>query len=112
MKPIRCMGRSTMEVSILQTSTGGPTMSPTDTAFHQKFHTFALEWEEGKLRWYVDGELFQHLGSGMWYSSSAAFPAPFNRRFHLLINLAVGGNWPGPPDGSTTFPAETWSLIM
>ena len=77
-----------------------------DTAFHKKFHTFALEWEEGKLRWYVDGELFQDLGTGTWYSSVAAFPAPFNRRFHLLINLAVGGNWPGPPDVSTTFPQD------
>jgi len=77
-----------------------------DTAFHKKFHTFALEWEEGKLRWYVDGELFQDLGTGTWYSSVAAFPAPFNRRFHLLINLAVGGNWPGPPNSSTTFPQE------
>jgi len=77
-----------------------------DTAFNNAFHTFALEWEEGKLRWYVDGELFQNLGTGMWYSSSAAFPAPFNKRFHLLLNLAVGGNWPGSPDFNTTFPQE------
>jgi hypothetical protein len=42
----------------------------------------------------------------MWYSSAAAFPAPFNKRFHLLINLAVGGNWPGSPDLSTVFPQE------
>jgi hypothetical protein len=42
----------------------------------------------------------------MWYSSAAVFPAPFNRRFHLLLNLAVGGNWPGAPDFSTTFPQE------
>jgi len=77
-----------------------------DTAFHRDFHTFALEWEEGKLRWFVDGELFQSLGAGMWYSSVAAFPAPFNKRFHLLINLAVGGNWPGSPDGSTVFPQD------
>ncbi|RLD70683.1 MAG: hypothetical protein DRI98_07290, partial [Bacteroidetes bacterium] len=73
---------------------------------HRDFHTFALEWEEGKLRWYVDGELFQSLGTGMWYSSSAPYPAPFNKRFHLLINLAVGGNWPGNPDGSTVFPQD------
>jgi beta-glucanase (GH16 family) len=77
-----------------------------DTAFNSAFHTFALEWEEGKLRWYVDGEEFQSLGTGMWYSSAAAFPAPFNRDFHLLINLAVGGNWPGNPDASTQFPQE------
>jgi len=78
-----------------------------DTAFHKSFHTFALEWEEGKLRWYVDGELFQNLGTGMWYSTNPGdFPAPFNKRFHLLINLAVGGNWPGSPDGSTVFPQD------
>ncbi|MDF1574777.1 MAG: family 16 glycosylhydrolase [Bacteroidales bacterium] len=77
-----------------------------DTAFHSKFHTFALEWEEGELRWYVDKERYQNLGTGMWYSSAAAFPAPFNRRFHLLINLAVGGNWPGSPDLSTIFPQD------
>ena len=84
----------------------GTDYETSDTAFHRDFHTFALEWEEGELRWYVDGERFQQLGPGMWYSSSAAFPAPFNRRFHLLINLAVGGNWLGSPDGSTVFPQD------
>ena len=74
-------------------------------AFQEDFHIFALEWEEGKLRWYVDGEPFQNLTSG-WYSSAASFPAPFDKRFHLLINLAVGGNWPGSPDLSTHFPQE------
>jgi beta-glucanase (GH16 family) len=77
----------------------------TGAAFQEDFHIFALEWEEGKLRWYVDGEPFQNLTSG-WYSSAASFPAPFDKRFHLLINLAVGGNWPGSPDLSTHFPQE------
>lgn len=84
----------------------GTDYETSDTAFHRDFHIFALEWEEGEIRWYVDGERFLQLGTGMWYSSSAAFPAPFNRRFHLLINLAVGGNWPGSPDGSTVFPQD------
>jgi beta-glucanase (GH16 family) len=83
----------------------GTSYIDSDTAFNQDFHIFALEWEEGKLRWYVDGERYQRLTSG-WYSSSAAFPAPFNKRFHILINLAVGGNWPGSPDLTTTFPQE------
>ena len=42
----------------------------------------------------------------MWYSDAAPFPAPFNKRFHLLINLAVGGEWPKPPDGTTVFPQD------
>jgi beta-glucanase (GH16 family) len=75
-------------------------------SFHNSFHLFALEWEEGEIRWYVDGELYQTQGEGDWYSTAAGFPAPFNQDFHLLVNLAVGGNWPGSPDGTTEFPQE------
>jgi beta-glucanase (GH16 family) len=71
--------------------------------FHSEFHDFALEWEEGVMRWYVDSTLYQTLDQGDWFTTGHSFPAPFNKRFHLLINLAVGGNWPGFPDG-TTFP--------
>jgi beta-glucanase (GH16 family) len=74
--------------------------------FHSEFHEFSLEWEEGEMRWYVDGELYQTLGQGDWYTQGNSFPAPFNKRFHLLINLAVGGNWPGAPDYTTEFPQD------
>jgi beta-glucanase (GH16 family) len=74
--------------------------------YHDEFHVFVVEWEEREMRWYVDGHLYQTLGEDAWYSSGAPFPAPFDKRFHLLINLAVGGNWPGSPDASTTFPQE------
>ena len=74
--------------------------------FDREFHNFAMEWEEGEIRWYVDGILYQTQGQGDWNTSGAPFPAPFDQRFHLLINLAVGGNWPGSPDGSTVFPQE------
>lgn len=74
--------------------------------FHHDFHTFVLEWEEGKMRWYVDGVRFQSLGRGHWWSSGGSFPAPFDQYFHLLFNLAVGGRWPGYPDASTEFPQE------
>lgn len=70
--------------------------------FADGFHTFAMEWEEGVIRWYVDGQLYQTQTT--WDTSSASFPAPFDQRFHLLINLAVGGNWPGSPDDTTQWP--------
>jgi len=72
--------------------------------FSQDFHIFAMEWEHGVFRWYVDGELYQ--AQTQWYSTSAPYPAPFDRSFHLIFNLAVGGNWPGAPDQSTQFPQE------
>ncbi len=74
-------------------------------SFGEAFHDFAMEWEDGIFRWYVDGELYQSFSSG-WYSTLAPFPAPFDRSFHLLVNLAVGGNWPGEPNWTTEFPQE------
>ena len=74
--------------------------------FDRDFHEFVMEWVEGEIRWYVDGELYQTQGAGDWHSSAAPFPAPFDKNFHLLINLAVGGDWPGSPDGNTEFPQE------
>ena len=70
--------------------------------FASDFHTFAIEWEPDRFRWYVDGLSFHTETS--WYSTAAAYPAPFDQRFHLLLNVAVGGNWPGDPDASTRFP--------
>ncbi|MBO9597880.1 MAG: carbohydrate binding domain-containing protein, partial [Cohnella sp.] len=73
------------------------------------FHTYSLEWEPGELRWYVDGILFSTKND--WYGKSSAnpanfaYPAPFDQPFHLLMNLAVGGNFDGNPTGETPFPS-------
>ncbi|NKB70668.1 MAG: family 16 glycosylhydrolase [Candidatus Latescibacteria bacterium] len=92
---------------------GGPWPRNTSTAgkytldeglFADDYHLFTLEWEETELRWYIDGTLYHRQNK--WHSDQGAYPAPFDRRFHLLINIAVGGNWPGAPDASTVFPQE------
>ncbi len=71
--------------------------------FSDDFHLFRLEWEPGVMRWYVDDVLYQTQPPPQWYTK-VPFPAPFDKRFHLILNLAVGGNWPGYPDASTQFP--------
>lgn len=68
----------------------------------EDFHVYAVEWEEGEIRWFVDDK--HYATQTEWNSPSAPYPAPFNQRFHIVLNLAVGGNWPGPPDDTTTFP--------
>jgi beta-glucanase (GH16 family) len=68
------------------------------------YHVYAVEWEPNEVKWFVDGNLFQTRQSSEWYSSGGASPAPFNKRFHFLLNLAVGGNFDGDPDGATVFP--------
>ena len=70
--------------------------------FADDFHVFELDWQPGAMRWSVDGTLYQTQTN--WHTRTNAFPAPFDQRFHLILNLAVGGNWPGPPDAMTTFP--------
>jgi beta-glucanase (GH16 family) len=61
--------------------------------FSQDFHTFALEWEPGVLRWFVD-EIQR-------FTSESGVP---NKPFYLILNTAVGGDWPGDPDETTVFP--------
>jgi hypothetical protein len=70
----------------------------------ESFFTYAIEWEAGEIRWFVDD--VHYATQTDWYSEKNPFRAPFDQRFHLLLNVAVGGNWPGPPDGQTAFPQE------
>lgn len=85
------------------THTGKPyTLS--EGGFNNNFHTFTLIWEKGKIQWLVDGKIYQTQTK--WYTTAASFPAPFNQKFHIILNLAVGGNWPGYPDSTTVFPQK------
>ena len=73
-------------------------------AFSDDFHVFAVEWEPQQLRMYVDGTLY-----GTYTQSGSPAPSnwPFSTQpFFVLLNLAVGGDWPGTPDGTTQFPQQ------
>lgn len=79
---------------------GGYTL-PGGAALADAFHIFAVEWETNRIRWYIDGQQYFSLGPANLPNGAAwVFTAP---QF-LLLNVAVGGNWPGNPNGSTTFP--------
>lgn len=74
--------------------TGSPVHVPDLTA---GFHTFSIEWAPGVIHWFVDDQLYATQTSADWYSATAGEDrphAPFDQRFHLLLNLAIGGNWP------------------
>lgn len=70
------------------------------------FHVYALEWEPDEMRWYVDDIHYHTVTCDTWWSAAAPDEprAPFDTPFHFLLNVAVGGEWPGPPDGTTQFP--------
>ena len=75
-------------------------------AFANDYHVFAVEWEPGVVRFYCDGILYKTRtpadlpGGTTWV---------FNHPFFLILNVAVGGTWPGSPDATTVFP-QTMSV--
>jgi beta-glucanase (GH16 family) len=64
--------------------------------FSRDFHTFAVDWRPGLLIWYIDG-VERHRVTG---------PTVPSQPMYLLVNLAVGGYWPGNPDANTPFPSR------
>jgi beta-glucanase (GH16 family) len=80
----------------------GNSYTLTNGTFSGDFHVFTLEWDSTEIKWYVDDEHYLTLNN--WFSSDHGFPAPFDQKFHLLLNVAVGGDWPGNPNTSTIFP--------
>jgi beta-glucanase (GH16 family) len=74
---------------------------PNGEKFADAFHVFAIEWETNVIRFYVDDHLYETR-------TSADVPANakwvYDHPFYILLNVAVGGQWPGSPDGTTTFP--------
>jgi Glycosyl hydrolases family 16/Calx-beta domain len=78
-----------------KTSTGSTSLSAGD--FSDEFHVFTIIWEKNKITWYVDNKSFKTFDVTV---------ATFNKPFFFILNLAVGGNWPGPPDATTVFSQE------
>ncbi|MEO0560294.1 MAG: glycoside hydrolase family 16 protein, partial [Bacteroidota bacterium] len=73
--------------------------------FGDDFFVFTTEWEEGEIRWYINNVLYQTQTSDDWSTTGSTNPAaPFDHDFHMILNVAVGGNLPGSPDETTAFP--------
>jgi beta-glucanase (GH16 family) len=75
---------------------------PGGQSFADGFHTFAVDWSPNSITWSVDGNAYEtrtpaDIGGNQWV---------FDHPFFIILNLAVGGYWPGNPDGNTQFPAQ------
>lgn len=101
-------------VDVVQGSLHGPGYSggdpitdvyflPGDAGFDDDFHVFAVEWDPGRIAWYVDDVLYNlvttsHVpAGGQWV---------YDHPFFLILNLAVGGNFVGAPTADTAFPQQ------
>lgn len=70
--------------------------------YYSDFHVYSCEWQPGKITFYLDGKLF----STRTPQECQPWPFDSNNKFYVILNFAVGGDWPGAPDGSTPFPSE------
>lgn len=68
--------------------------------FNDNFHVFSIIWDEKKIVWLLDNEPYHEI------DITPANLSELRESFFFLFNVAVGGNWPGNPDGSTIFPQQ------
>ncbi len=68
--------------------------------FNDDFHVFGIEWDSTSIQWFVDSIPYYKA------NITSDFLSEFHGNFFILLNLAVGGNWPGSPNTSTVFPQQ------
>lgn len=81
-------------------SDGGKRSLSDGAILKDNFHVYSLIWEDNQITWLLDDEVFHSM------DISPSAMDEFREPFFLLINMAVGGNWPGNPDASTLFPQQ------
>lgn len=80
-------------------SSGGSTQLATGI-FYDQFHVFSVEWDQSFISWYLDGKQYYVV------NITPADLSEFHKEFFILLNVAVGGSWPGNPNASTQFPQK------
>ncbi|HKB43786.1 MAG TPA: glycoside hydrolase family 16 protein, partial [Chitinophagaceae bacterium] len=70
------------------------------SSFYDQFHVFSMDWKQDQVNLYVDNNLYLTVNK----TDLGSAPYPFNAPFFFIFNVAVGGNWPGSPDATTSFP--------
>ncbi len=70
--------------------------------FADEFHVFSIVWNQNSITWYLDNVPYNTV------DISPANMNAFKEKFFLIFNIAVGGNWPGSPDGTTIFPQKMY----
>lgn len=72
---------------------------------NSNYHIYAVEWDTNGIRWFVDGKQFYSITKSQVQQYG---PWVYDQPFWFLLNVAVGGGWPGSPDGSSSFPQRMY----
>jgi beta-glucanase (GH16 family) len=76
---------------------------PNNANFADDFHVYAVEWEPTQIRFYVDSNNYAAFNKSDWPANGTWV---FDHPFFVIVNVAVGGSWPGSPDATTQFPQQ------
>jgi beta-glucanase (GH16 family) len=76
---------------------------PNNANFADDFHVYAVEWDPTQVKFFVDSNNYATFTKANWPANGTWV---FDHPFFLLLNVAVGGTWPGAPDGTTQFPQQ------
>ena len=71
---------------------------------NENFHDYSLEWDSDQMSFAFNDSIFFTLNKADYTDDEEHWP--FDQPFFLILNLAVGGNWPGSPNSSTEFPSK------
>lgn len=80
----------------------GNSTSLSSGRFADEFHVFSIVWNQNSITWLMDDVVYNTL------DITPAELAEFQQKFFLILNVAVGGNWPGNPDTTTIFPQSMY----
>lgn len=72
------------------------------TDFSKEFHIYSIEWDSQQIKWMIDDKVYFTFNLKNTFNEKYD---PFNKKFYLIINLAIGGDWPGNDLSQTTFPS-------
>jgi beta-glucanase (GH16 family) len=76
---------------------------PNNSKLSDDFHVYAIEWEPTTIHFFIDQNNYATFTRAQWPQNA---PWVFDHKFFIILNLAIGGDWPGPPDAQTVFPQQ------
>jgi beta-glucanase (GH16 family) len=80
----------------------GDSYSLSQGTLNDEFHVFSIVWNSQSIRWYINDIQYNQV------DITPAALSEFHQQFFFIFNIAVGGNWPGSPDGTTSFPQQMY----
>ncbi len=83
----------------------GTYTTPEGKSLSDTFHVYTMIWDTNSFAFYIDS-IHNYWNCSSWTPNNVTYPKPFDQPFFMMFDLAVGGNWGGPPDNTTVFPQK------